>query len=306
MNLSIIIINYNTKNLTLDCLQSIYTNPPIGYNFEVFVVDNASTDGSPEAIAREFPQVQLITNKENLGFAAANNQAIKPARGKYILLLNSDTIVVNECLQIMLDFMENNPEVGAAGCKVVLPNGGLDKACKRSFPTPENSFYHAVGLSKLFPSSKRFGAYNCTYLDEDKVSEVDCLVGAFMMVRREVIEQVGMLDEKYFMYGEDIDWCYRIKKAGWKIVYYPKAKIVHYKGASSKKKKWKTVFEFHRAMFLFFNDHYKEKYNFIVRALVYGGISFKFLLAVVKNITAGFVGGKGEADNDQRKSSYPQ
>lgn len=302
IDITIIIVNYNTKKLTEQTLNSIYSKD-LNLNYEVFVVDNASTDGSVEMIATLFPLVNLLPQKENLGFSRANNLAIKQAKGKYILLLNSDTVIIDNCIEKCFEYMEKNKNIGALGCKVVLPDGSLDKACKRSFPTPENSFYHAVGLAKLFPKSKRFGAYNLTYLDENKIHEVDCLVGAFMMVRREVIEQVGILDEKYFMYGEDIDWCYRIKQAGWKIVYYPEAKIIHHKGSSSKKKRWKTVYEFHRAMYLFFNDHYKDKYNIIIRISVYIGIMAKLALSVGKNIVYYI---RELFSNDQRESKNTQ
>jgi GT2 family glycosyltransferase len=283
MDLSVVVVNYNTVDLLIQNLKYIYKYPSKKYNIETYVVDNNSFDDSIEMTNKLFPQVKILPQRKNLGFSKANNIAIKQAKGKYILLLNSDTVVVDDCLEKCLDYMEQNKDIGALGCKVILPDGSLDKACKRSFPTPKNSFYHAVGLAKLFPKNKRFGAYNLTYLDEDEIHEVDSLVGAFMMVKKEVIEQVGMLDEKYFMYGEDIDWCYRIKKAGWKIVYYPKAKIIHYKGSSSKKKRWKTIYEFHRAMYLFFNDHYKDKYNIIVTVLVYTGIAIKYILALLKN-----------------------
>ncbi|KGG79809.1 glycosyl transferase family 2 [Caloranaerobacter azorensis H53214] len=283
MDLSIIIVNYNTRELTRQTLQSIYK-----YNhnldFEVIVVDNNSSDDSINMIKDEFPQVILIQNKENLGFSKANNIGINKSKGKYILLLNSDTIIQRDTLEIMVDFMETNKEVGAAGCKVVLPDGNLDKACKRSFPTPRNAFYNALKLDKLFPHNKRFGEYNLTYLNEDEMHEVDSLVGAFMMVRREVIEEVGLLDEKFFMYGEDIDWCYRIKKSGWKIVYYPKTKIIHYKGGSSKKKNPKIIYEFYRAMYLFFEKHYKNKYSKLTKYIVYLGIWTKMILSLVTNL----------------------
>ncbi|QIB27576.1 glycosyltransferase family 2 protein [Caloranaerobacter azorensis] len=283
MDLSIIIVNYNTRELTRQTLQSIYK-----YNhnldFEVIVVDNNSSDDSINMIKDEFPQVILIQNKENLGFSKANNIGINKSKGKYILLLNSDTIIQRDTLEIMVDFMETNKEVGAAGCKVVLPDGNLDKACKRSFPTPRNAFYNALKLDKLFPHNKRFGEYNLTYLNEDEMHEVDSLVGAFMMVRREVIEEVGLLDENFFMYGEDIDWCYRIKKSGWKIVYYPKTKIIHYKGGSSKKKNPKIIYEFYRAMYLFFEKHYKNKYSKLTKYIVYLGIWTKMILSLVTNL----------------------
>jgi len=283
MKLSIIIVNYNTRDLTLQTLNSVYKNQGDN-NFEVIVVDNASKDDSVEMIKKHFPQVILIQNNENLGFSKANNIAIKRSIGEYILLLNSDTIVMEDTLEKMIKYMNDNPDVGASGCKVVLPDGSLDKACKRSFPTPQNALYNALKLDRLFPQSKVFGEYNLTYLDENEIHDVDCLVGAFMMVRREVIEQVGLLDEDFFMYGEDIDWCYRIKQAGWRIVYYPKTKIIHYKGGSSKKKNTKIIYEFHKAMYLFFEKHYKDRYSILLRYVVYLGIFSKMLLSFVINI----------------------
>lgn len=271
MDLSIIVVNYKTKELTKQTLHSVYASPH-NFLFEVIVLDNASLDDSVDMIKAEFPQVILLTNEENLGFSKANNIGINQAQGRYILLLNSDTVIMEDTLEIMMTYMEENTNVGAAGCKVVLPHGSLDKACKRSFPTPENALYNALKLDRLFPNNKKFGAYNLTYLDEDEVHEVDCLVGAFMLVRREAIEQVGLLDEDFFMYGEDIDWCYRIKNVGWKIVYYPKTKIIHYKGGSSKKRNSKVIFEFYRAMYLFYKKHYKNKYPWLVTAAVYAGI----------------------------------
>ena len=192
MDLSIIIVNYNTSKLIIQALNSVYKNSK-NINFEIIVVDNASKDDSVEMIKKHFPQVILIQNNENLGFSKANNIAIKRSIGEYILLLNSDTIVMEDTLTKMIEYMNDNPDVGASGCKVVLPDGSLDKACKRSFPTPQNALYNALKLDRLFPQSKVFGEYNLTYLDENEIHDVDCLVGAFMMVRREVIEQVGLL-----------------------------------------------------------------------------------------------------------------
>ncbi|WZL73650.1 glycosyltransferase family 2 protein [Clostridiaceae bacterium 35-E11] len=271
MDLSIIIVNYNTKELTKQTLNSIFTKTH-NFLYEVFVVDNASTDDSIEMIQEEFPQVKLIQNAQNLGFSKANNIAIRQSKGRYILLLNSDTVVIDDCLEKCIQHMDKHVNIGALGCKVILPDGNLDLACKRSFPTPEVSMYRILGLSKLFPKSKKFGQYNLTYVDENEIHEIDCLVGAFMMIRREVIEAVGLLDEDFFMYGEDVDWCYRMKEAGWKIVYYPKAQIVHYKGGSSKKKNPKLIYEFYRAMYLFYNKHYKRKYSSLITLLVYAGI----------------------------------
>ncbi|WP_090792955.1 glycosyltransferase family 2 protein [Paenibacillus sp. GP183] len=282
MDLSIVIVNYNTCQLTLDCLRSIVSSS-ISYDYEILVVDNASRDDSVLEIRKQFPTIQLIENKQNVGFSKANNQAIRVAAGRYILLLNTDTIVQPDAIQIMLDFMEEHSSIGASGCKILLPDGSLDKACKRGFPTPSASFYYAFGFSKLFPNNPRFNQYQLGYLNPDQEYPIDCLVGAFMLVRREAIDQVGMLDEEFFMYGEDIDWCYRIKQAGWGIYYYPRTTITHYKGASSRKKPFKIIYEFHRAMFLFHRKHYRYKYPVIVNVLVYLGISIKFVISVSRN-----------------------
>ncbi len=302
-DLSIIIVSYNTREFTLSCLESIYQNNPDRYSLEIFVVDNASSDGTVEAIAKKFPRVKLFANNENRGYAAANNQAISQTNADYVLLLNSDTLVLENSLEVMIDFMKNHPEVGASGCKLVLPDGSLDLACKRSFPTPETSFYHAVGLSKRFPRHQRFGHYNLSYLNENETHEVDCLVGAFMMVRREAIEEVGVLDEQFFMFGEDIDWCYRIKQVGWKIVYFPKAVTLHYKGTSCKRNIWKATYEFHRAMLVFYNKHYRNKYNPLVRALIYFGIGVKLLIALA---TLLFSQARGDKNSDKRKPAGDQ
>lgn len=280
MDLSIVIVNYNTAKLLSNAIESIYKTAK-GLRFEIIVSDNGSTDGSEGYIKSNYTDVIWISNDANLGFSKANNVGIKIAKGRYILLLNSDTVLMDSCLDSCIDYMDKHIDVGVLGCKVVLPDGRLDAACKRGFPTPTASLYKFLGLPKLFPKSKVFGQYNLTYLDEDEINEVDCLVGAFMMVKREVLEEVGFLDEDYFMFGEDIDWCYRIKEGGWKIVYYPKAKIIHYKGGSGRT--FKTDYEFHRAMYLFYNKHYRDKYPLVVGLLVYLGIFFRFILSILVN-----------------------
>lgn len=282
MDLSIIIVSYNTCRLTVDCLESVYGSETV-YSYEVIVVDNASKDDSVQAIQESFPQVRLIANNDNTGFAKANNQAMEIAQGRYILLLNSDTIVQPDTFQTMIAYMDEHPDLGAAGCKIILPDGSLDKACRRGFPTPSASFYYAFGFSKLFPDNPRFNQYQLGYMDPNETYPVDCLVGAFMLVRKETIRQVGGLDETFFMYGEDIDWCYRIKQAGWGIHYHPATYIVHYKGASSRRKPFKIIYEFHRAMWVFHRKHYKRKYSWITNTAVYCGIALKFTLSLVKN-----------------------
>ncbi len=285
MDLSIIIVNYNTCRLTTDCLRSVFASET-GYRYEVFVVDNHSTDDSVETIRREFPEVKMIANETNTGFSYANNQAIKVSSGRYVLLLNSDTIIQKDTLDIMLSFMDRRPDVGASGCKVILPDGSLDKACKRGFPTPSASFYYAFGFSKWFPDNPKFNQYQLSYLDPDQEYPIDCLVGAFMLVRRETIEQVGLLDEDYFMYAEDTDWCYRIKQAGWVNYYYPRTTIVHYKGGSAPRRPLKIIYEFHRSMILFYRKNYRKNYNILVSAAIYAGIAVQFGMALVKSALA--------------------
>jgi GT2 family glycosyltransferase len=255
--------------------------------YEIIIVDNASKDGSIEMIQEnyinKFKQVKLILNNQNLGFSKANNIGIKQANGRYILLLNSDTVVKQSSINKCIEFADNNEDIGVVGCKIVLKDGRLDVACKRAFPTPINSLYHALNLDKLFPKNKKIAAYNLTYIDENQVSNVECIMGAFMLVKKEVIQQVGMLDERFFMYGEDIDWCYRIKNAGWQIYYYPKAEIVHYKKASGKRS-FKVIYQFYNAMLLFYKKHYIGNYNVLVTLLVYIGVYALLGLAFTKNL----------------------
>ncbi len=257
VELSIIIVNYNVRDFLENALKSI-ERAIEGINAEVFVVDNASEDGSVEMLKQKFPWVKVIANDRNLGFARANNQALKIAKGKYILLINPDTVVQEDTFKVLISFLESHPECGMAGCKILNPDGTLQLACRRSFPTPWVAFTKMVGLSTLFPKSKIFAKYNLTYLDPDVITEVDLISGSFMMVRREVYEQVGGLDEDFFMYGEDIDWCYRIKKAGWKIYYVPLTQIIHFKGESTKRSNIDEIRVFYDAMKIFVRKHYKE------------------------------------------------
>ncbi|WP_138496212.1 glycosyltransferase family 2 protein [Paenibacillus pinistramenti] len=282
MDLSIIIVNYNTCGLTIDCIQSVYASKT-RYTYEIILIDNHSADNTVAAVSDAYPEVRVIANDTNAGFAKANNQGMAIARGRYVLLLNSDTVVLPHTLETMISFMDGTPEVGASGCKIVLPDGSLDKACKRGFPTPSASFYYAFGFSRLFPSNPRFNQYQLGFRNPDESYPVDCLVGAFMLVRQEVIRQVGGLDESFFMYGEDIDWCYRIKQAGWEIYYNSDTSIVHFKGGSARRRPFKIVYEFHRAMLLFHRKHYQRRYNFLINGAVYAGIGLKLGLALALN-----------------------
>jgi len=246
-------------------------------------------------VGEEFPQVRLVESEINGGYAYANNLGLralgfahtsdeKPSEStpRYALLLNPDTLLPPSTLQEMLDFMEAHPEAGVAGPRLVLADGNLDLACRRSFPSPKVSFYRMVGLSKLFPKSRRFGRYNLTYLDPDKVAEIDSVVGAFMLVRAEALRQVGLLDESFFMYGEDLDWAYRIKKAGWKVYYNPQVTVLHYKRAASRHSR-KASYEFYRAMHIFYRKHYAATTPFWLHWLVLGGITLRGGLAMLSS-----------------------
>jgi hypothetical protein len=279
LDLGIVIVSYNTRRLLRDCLRSVYANQG-SFTFEVCVVDNASPDGSADMVAAEFPQVTLIANQENLGYPSANNQGLKAfgfgqpedrapqeLAPEFALLLNSDTRLSPDALSKMLDFMLKHEEAGVSGPKLVRRDGSLDLACRRSFPTPEVSFYRMVGLSRLFPRSRRFGQYNLTYLDPDQMTEVDSVVGAFMLVRGQAIRDVGLMDETFFMYGEDLDWAYRIKKAGWKIYYNPAVTVLHVKKASTRQNPQAQV-EFYREMDIFYRKHFAAKTQWWLHALI--------------------------------------
>ena len=275
MDLSVVIVNYGTFELTKNTVNSIleYSYP---FNIEIIVVDNASVDDSLSKLKEFFKdKVKFIESKSNNGFAAGNNQALRIVDSKYVLLLNSDTVVWQNTLENIYNFMENNPDVGACGCQVLLEDNTLDKACKRSFPNVKNSFFRLFNI----PTKSKDDNYNLDDLDDDGIYEIDCLTGAFIFTRKEVLDRIGLLDETFFMYGEDIDFCYRIKEAGWKIIYYGKDKITHFKGASSKKQRPKLIYEFYRAMYIYYKKHHSRESNFLVNIIVYLGI---FLLCIVK------------------------
>ncbi len=285
--LSIIILNYNTKELTIRCLASI---ADIGKrsDCEVFVVDNASQDDSVSAIKTLIPWAKIIENKQNLGFARANNQAIKLAKGEFILLLNSDTENTAGAIEKTLEFIENHKEIDVVTCRVELESGKIDPACHRGFPTPWASFCYFTKLDRIFPKSKLFGQYHLTYKPLSQSHEIDSPSGCFYLVRRSIIEKVGLLDEDYFFYGEDVDWSYRIKKNGGKIYYYPYAKVIHHKGISSgikketqqktkasKDTKIKSINYFYDAMKTFYIKHYQKKYPFFISWLIFSAIAIK-------------------------------
>jgi len=294
IDLSIIILNYNTKNLLGDCLKSVEKAKTDGLSWETIVVDNASTDGSPAMVRKEFPEVLLRESKKNLGFAGGNNLGLKKALGRYILFLNSDTQITPDSLVKIMKFMEEDSRIGASTPKTILFSGGMDPDCHRGFPTPWASICYFLGLEKLFPKSKIFGQYHQFYLDLNKTHEIDAGFGTFMFVRRKALDQVGNWDESYFFYGEDLDLCYRIKKAGWKIMFYPESLATHHKGASSGlRRESKDVSQASqeirikvakasiKAMEIFYEKFYKDKYPAWVTLLVILGIKVKGLFRII-------------------------
>ena len=280
MDLSVVIVNYQTFELTKNAINSIfeYEYP---FSLEVIVVDNASADDSLSKLKDYFKdKVKFIASPKNNGFAAGNNQALDIANGRYVLLLNSDTVVWENTLETIYDYMEQHTDVGAAGCRVLLENGELDKACKRSFPNVKNSFFRLFHI----PTASEEKNYNLDNLPDDGIYEIDCLTGAFMFIRKKALDEVGFLDETFFMYGEDIDLCFRIKHAGWKIIYYGKSKITHLKGSSSKKQKSKLIYEFYRAMYIYYNKHVAGDSSFFVNFIVYLGILLLCIWKLFLNI----------------------
>lgn len=276
IDLSIIIVNYNVKEFLLNLLQSIQ-NAKNDLSLEIIVVDNASDDGSVELVKEKYPDVNLIVNKTNIGFGAANNQALKIARGKYFLLINPDTIVKENTFKEMINFFEKNPSTGIAGCKVLNPDGTLQLACRRGFPGPWTSFTKVMGLSRLFPKSKLFARYNLTYLDENQTYEVDAISGAFMMMRRELYQKIGGFDQQFFMYGEDLDLCYRAQKSGYKVFYVHTTEIIHFKGESTKRSSIDETKVFYDAMHLFVRKHFSS--SFIIESILQSAILFRKLIA---------------------------
>ena len=283
-DIGIVIVNWNTSALLRRCLETVFASE-CAYSFRVVVVDNASDDDSVDMVRRRFSQAEVIDNDENVGYPRANNIGLRhlgfhgigdiaDAAPRYALLLNPDTELPPDALQRMTKFMDARLDVGAAGPKLVLMDGSLDKACRRSFPTPLVSFYHYAGLAKRFPRSRRFGRYNMTFADEDQELEVDSVVGAYMQVRREAIAKAGLLDESFFMYGEDLDWAFRLKQAGYRVWYYPLVTVRHVKRAASRQSK-KAQFEFWRAMLIFYRKHFRRTTIFPVHLMIMTALLLK-------------------------------
>jgi GT2 family glycosyltransferase len=283
MDLSIIIVNYNVKHFLEQCLHSVLKASQ-NITTEVFVVDNNSVDGSAQLVKEKFPQIHFIENKENVGFSKANNQAIKLAKGKYILLLNPDTVVEEDTFSKVINFMNNHSDAGGLGVKMIDGKGTFLPESKRGLPTPWVAFYKMFGISNLFPKSKKFGKYHLSYLHETEIHEVDVLAGAFMLLRKETLNKIGLLDETFFMYGEDIDLSYRITLGGYKNYYYPETTIIHYKGESTKKGSLNYVKVFYNAMIIFARKHFSGGRANVFSVLIHLAIYFRAFLSVASRI----------------------
>ncbi len=283
LKLSVVIVSYNVKHFLEQCLHSVRA-AAAGLDAELFVVDNASVDGSVKMVKEKFTEVICIANQDNPGFARANNQAIRLSTGEYILLLNPDTIVETDTFTKIISFMDSHTDAGGLGVKMVDGTGRFLPESKRGLPTPAVAFCKIFGLSRLFPKSKTFNKYHLGYLDKDKTHQVEILAGAFMLLRRSVLDKVGLLDEDFFMYGEDIDLSYRIIKAGYQNYYFPEARIIHYKGESTKKGSLNYVFVFYTAMIIFARKHFSAKNAQLFSILINIAIYFRAFLSIVSRV----------------------
>jgi len=284
--LSVIVVTYECRGLAHRCLETLeYARDEI--SLEVIVVDNDSADGTVEALREDFPWADVRAGGGNLGFSRANNLALADARGRHLLLLNPDTEVPPGALAGAVSALEERPEVGMLGVKLTLPGGGLDHAAKRGFPTPLSSLYHFAGLTRLMPSSPRFAQYTAGHVDPDETAFVDAVNGAFMLVRREALDAVGPLDESYWLYMEDLDWCYRFWQQGWPVLYWPGVHVVHVKGGSSAgHRSWRADHAFHRGMWLFYRKHYAPERPWVVTAAVWAGVWAKLAVSGLRSAAA--------------------
>lgn len=282
MELSVIIVSYNVRYFLEQCL---YTVREASENLEceIIVVDNNSSDASCHMVRSLFKDVRLISNNENTGFAAACNQGIRIARGRYVLLLNPDTMVEEKAFKKCINFMDNNPDAGALGVKMIDGKGRFLPESKRGMPKPGSSFFRIYGLSRLFPRSTLFNHYHFVHLDNSKTGRIEVISGAYMFLRKEALDKTGPLDEDYFMYGEDIDLSFRLINAGYNNYYFPETKIVHFKGESTNKEDLKYVFHFYRAMLIFIRKYYTDS-NLVFLTLFKLGIYLKTSLSVIKRL----------------------
>lgn len=280
--ISLIIVNYNVKDFLEQALNSV-RRALSSIPAEIIVIDNASIDGSVQMLKQRFPDVMLIGNEKNIGFSAGNNLGLACARGQFLILLNPDTIVQEDTFTKLLAFFDKNPQASAATCKILNPDGSFSVDCRHAVPTPLTAFWKLTGLNRLFPKSKIFGKYNLTYLDENETHQVEAISGSFMMLRRSIVEKVGLLDESFFMYCEDIDYCHRINMAGGKIYYAPESQIIHYKGESTKKNNLDYVITFNRSLYQFYKKHYQQKYLYPFEWLILLGVVIRGMIIFLRN-----------------------
>jgi GT2 family glycosyltransferase len=283
MKLSIILVEWNTSDLLKQTLESVYKENT-GYDFEEIVIDNHSADDSVEMVKKFFPQVKLVANNDNRGFAKANNQGMAMAAGEYIMLLNTDVIVLDGAINKLVQFLDNHTDVMMVGPRLLNTDGTFQPACRRNLPNPVSSFLHLFGLAKIFKKSKLANEYKQTNADPEVTAPAQALSGAAMVFRRKVYEEIGGLDETFFMYGEDLDFCKRIFDKGWKAVYVSEAKITHLGGASSKKRRTKSLVNFYEAMWLYYKKHFYKQYNLLVNYIIWLGIKIRMMIALFINL----------------------
>ncbi|HRV08766.1 MAG TPA: glycosyltransferase family 2 protein [Acidobacteriota bacterium] len=287
MKLAVVIVNYNSTPYLRRCLSDLYryTREP---DFRVIVVDNASSDEALDDLPQQYPRLELLRNPRNLGFAKACNQGVRCCSASYYLLLNPDCEVQEGAIDRCLQFLETAADAGIVGCRVENPDGTVQRACRRRIPRPKTAFYRLFGLSTLFPRHPAFSAYYVTDEQEaDRPYPVEAVSGSFLMFRQAVLEETGGLDEDFFLYGEDLDFCYRVSQAGWRIYYHPGAAVTHYKRASSSRDPRNSLFHFYDAMRIFYEKHYGVHANPLERFLVLAGIEFLYRLRLVRGRLTG-------------------
>jgi len=283
-DLSICIPTLKAKDLLRDCLRSVYASTR-KIAFEIIVVDNNSRDGTVEMLKAEFPEVRLIANDFNGGFSRATNQALQISCGRHALLLNNDTVVLDGALDRLVEFINTHPEIGICGPKVLNRDRTFQKQCRRSLALPWDLFCYFSGLSWLFPKSRLFARYLMTYEDENKTHPVDAVSGSCMLIRREVMDQIGLLDEWFFAYQEDTDYCLRAKRAGWLVYYYPGAQIIHYAShGGSRVAPYRSIWEWHKSYFIYYRKNLASRYPFLFNWFYYALMLLKLLTSLFVNL----------------------
>ncbi len=287
--LSVLIVNWNTRELLKACLQSL-RRYPLSEPMEVWVLDNASHDGSAEMVRSGFPEVHLVASERNLGYAAGNNLLLQKARGEYLLLLNPDTEVTEGALDTAVQYMREGPDIAALGAKLIHPDGRVQRSV-RGFPEPEAVLWEYLGLARLFPRSRRFGAYRMTWFTYDHIAEVDQPMGTFLMLSRRAVQAVGLMDERFPIFFNEVDWCYRAKQKGLKIVFHPGVVIIHHGGASTRQVRPQMIWESHRSLQRFYQKHYRQRLPKPIYWLILGSIT---LNAWLRTLGRGREGWQGE------------